>query len=130
MLFFLPRTKKKKWCSWTARWIIFAKNDQFEESNFLNEVIDNPDLIPEFKNYKVDKGEKYSIEDISSFPISNTAVTEARKKIKNVINLDTNIQIKMDFVNQESAEKFVEKGWDEEKQMYYYLVYFNKEEKN
>ena len=30
----------------------------------------------------------------------------------------------------ESAEKFVEKGWDEEKQMYYYLVYFNKEEKN
>jgi hypothetical protein len=24
----------------------------------------------------------------------------------------------------------VEKGWDEEKQMYYYLVYFNKEEKS
>lgn len=35
----------------------------------------------------------------------------------------------MDFINPESAEKFVEKGWDEEKQMYYYLVYFNKEEK-
>ena len=27
-----------------------------------------------------------------------------------------------------AAEKFVEKGWDEEKQMYYYLVYFNKEQ--
>ena len=107
----------------------FAKNDQFEESNFLNEVLDNPDLISEFKNYKVDKGEKYSIEDISSFPISNTAVSEARRKIKSVINLDTNIQIKMDFINPESAEKFVEKGWDEEKQMYYYLVYFNKEVK-
>jgi hypothetical protein len=26
------------------------------------------------------------------------------------------------------VEKYVEKGWDEEKQMYYYLVYFNKEE--
>jgi hypothetical protein len=34
----------------------------------------------------------------------------------------------MDFINPESAEKYVEKGWDEEKQMYY-LVYFNKEEK-
>jgi hypothetical protein len=44
--------------------------------------------------------------------------------------LDTHIQIKMDFINPESAEKFVEKGWDEEKQMYYYLVYFNKEEKS
>jgi len=108
----------------------FAKNDQFEESNFLNEVLDNPDLIPEFKNYKVDKGEKYSIEDVTTFPIANAAVSDARKSIKNVINLDTQIQIKMDFINPESAEKFVEKGWDEEKQMYYYLVYFNKEVKS
>ena len=108
----------------------FAKNNEFEETKFLNEVIDNPDLIPEFKNYKVDKGEKYSIEDITTFPIANSAVSDARKKIKNVINLDTNIQIKLDFINPESAEKFVEKGWDEEKQMYYYLVYFNKEQKS
>jgi hypothetical protein len=108
----------------------FAKNDEFEETNFLNEVIDNPDLIPEFKSYKVDKGQKYSIEDVTNFPIANAAVSDARKKIKNVINLDTNIQIKLDFINPESAEKFVEKGWDEEKQMYYYLVYFNKEQKS
>ncbi len=108
----------------------FAKNDQFEESNFLNEVMDNPDLIPEFRSYKVDKGEKYSIEDVTTFPIANSAVSDGRKSIKNVINLDTHIQIKMDFINPESAEKYVEKGWDEEKQMYYYLVYFNKEQKS
>ncbi len=107
----------------------FAKNDNFEESSFVNEVIDNPDLIPEFNNYKNEKAPKYSIEDLTTFPIANTAVTAARKKIKNVINLDTNIQIKLDFINPESADKFVEKGWDEEKQMYYYLVYFNKEQK-
>lgn len=105
----------------------FAKNDDFEESSFLNEVIDNPDLIPEFKNYKVDKGAKYSIEDLTSFPISNSAVSEVKRKFKSVINLDTNVQIKLNFVNQESAEKFVEKGYDEEKGMYYYLVYFQKE---
>ncbi|MUP46310.1 nucleoid-associated protein [Gramella sp. BOM4] len=107
----------------------FAKNDDFEESNYINSVIDNPDLIPEFQNYKTEKAPKYKVEDLTSFPIANKAVTDARKKIKNVITLDTNIQIKMDFVNAESADKFVEKGWDEEKQMYYYLVYFNKEEK-
>jgi hypothetical protein len=105
----------------------FAKNDDFEESSFLNEVIDNPDLIPEFKNYKVDKGAKYSIEDLTSFPISNSAVSEVKRKFKSVINLDTNIQIKLNFVNQESADKFVEKGWDDERQMYYYIAYFNKE---
>lgn len=108
----------------------FAKNDNFEETSFLNEVMENPDLIPEFKHYKVEKGPKYSIEDVSNFDIANKAVSDARKKIKNVINLDTNIQIKLDFINPESAEKFVEKGWDEERQMYYYLVYFNKEQKS
>ncbi|MFN3907852.1 MAG: nucleoid-associated protein [Flavobacterium sp.] len=108
----------------------FAKNDEFEETKFLNEVIDNPDLIPEFKNYKMEKGPKYAIEDVTNFPIANAAVTDARKKIKNVINLDTNIQIKLDFINPDSAVKFVEKGWDEERQMYYYLVYFNKEQKS
>jgi hypothetical protein len=108
----------------------FAKNDTFEETKFLNEVIENPDLIPEFKSFKADRGEKYSIEDVTSFPIANAAVSDARRSIKNVINLDTNIQIKLDFVNPDSAEKFVEKGWDEERQMYYYLVYFNKEQKS
>jgi len=108
----------------------FAKNDTFEETNFLNEVMENPEFIPEFKNYKVDKGEKYSIEDVTNFPIANNAVTDIRKKIKNIITLDTNVQIKLDFINSDSAEKFVEKGWDEEKQMFYYLVYFNKEQKS
>jgi hypothetical protein len=108
----------------------FAKNDAFEETAFLNEVMQNPEFIPEFKNYKVDKGAKYSIEDVSSFPIANAAVTDVRRTLKNTIQLDTNIQIKLDFINPESAEKFVEKGWDEEKQMYYYLVYFNKEQKS
>ncbi|WP_417360897.1 nucleoid-associated protein [Galbibacter sp.] len=127
----LPAEDKKQEVMFMNRAVNhFAKNDEFEETNFLNEVMDNPDLIPEFKHYKTEKGPKYSIEDVSTFPIANKAVSDARKKIKNVINLDTNIQIKMDFINPESAEKFVEKGWDEEKQMYYYLVYFNKEEKN
>lgn len=127
----LPAEDKKEEVMFMNRAVNhFAKNDNFEETAFLNEVIDNPDLIPEFRHYKSEKAPKYNIEDLTSFPIANNAVTAARKKIKNVINLDTNIQIKMDFINPESAEKFVEKGWDEERQMYYYLVYFNKEQKS
>ncbi|MFK8299122.1 nucleoid-associated protein [Capnocytophaga canimorsus] len=127
----LPAEDKKEEVMFMNRAInYFAKNDEFEETAFMNEVIDNPDLIPEFRNYKVEKGPKYKIEDVSSFPIANKAVSDVRKKIKNVIDLDTNIQIRLDFINPESAEKFVEKGWDQEKQMYYYLVYFNKEQKS
>ncbi len=126
----LPAEDKKEEVMFMNRAVNhFAKNDEFEESAFLNEVMDNPDMIPEFKSYKVDRGEKYSIEDLTTFPISNTAVSEARKKIKSVINLDTGVQIKINIMNPESAERFIEKGYDEEKQMYYYLVYFNKEVK-
>ncbi|MEN8815939.1 MAG: nucleoid-associated protein [Nonlabens sp.] len=126
----LPAEDKKEEVMFMNRAVNhFAKNDNFEETAFLNETLENPELIPEFKNYKVEKGAKHSIEDVSSFPISNTAVNAARKGIKSVINLDTQVQIKMDFTNSSSAEKFIEKGWDEEKQMYYYLVYFNREEK-
>jgi hypothetical protein len=127
----LPAEDKKQEVMFMNRAVNhFAKNDAFEETNFLNEVMENPELIPEFKHYKTEKGPKYSIEDVSSFDIANKAVSDTRKKIKNIIQLDTNIQIKMDFINPESAEKFVEKGWDEERQMYYYLVYFNKEQKS
>jgi hypothetical protein len=126
----LPAEDKKQEVMFMNRAVNhFAKNDAFEETNFLNDVIENPDLIPEFKHYKTEKGPKYSIEDISSFDIANNAVSDTRKKIKNIIQLDTNIQIKLDFINPESAEKYIEKGWDEERKMYYYLVYFNKEQK-
>lgn len=127
----LPAEDKKEEVMFMNRSVdYFAKNDDFEETAFLNSVLDNPKLIPEFKNYKTDKAPKYKIEDLTQFPIANSAVSAARKSIKNTIILDTNIQIKMDFINPESAEKFVEKGWDEERQMYYYLVYFNKEQKS
>ena len=126
----LPAEDKKEEVLFMNRAInYFAKNDDFEETSFMNEVFENPELIPEFKHYKVEKGPKYQIEDVSTFPIANKAVSDVRKKIKNVIDLDTNIQIRMDFINPESVDKFIEKGWDEEKQMYYYLVYFNKEQK-
>ncbi|MGB5943057.1 MAG: nucleoid-associated protein [Leeuwenhoekiella sp.] len=126
----LPAEDKKEEVMFMNRAVNhFAKNDNFEESSFMNEVLENPALHPEFQHYKTEKAPKYKIEDLTTFPIANKAVSDARKKMKNIIELDTNIQIKMNFVNNESAEKFVEKGWDEEKQMYYYLVYFNKEEK-
>lgn len=124
----LPAEDKKEEVMFTNRaFNYFAKNDEFEEQSFINDVIDNPDLQTEFKSFKADRGEKYSIEDVSNFDISNTAVSDARRKFKNIINLDTNVQIKLNFVNQESADQVIERGWDEERQMYYYLIYYSKE---
>src|SRR5690606_16810709 len=113
----------------------FQKNDEFKEENFENHVfsaIKNEDednsLAVMFRDFRNNNSEKYGVEDVTEFDISNKAVNVAAKKFKREINLDTNISIKLNFNSPESLERFVEKGWDEERQMYYYLLYFNKEE--
>ena len=54
---------------------------------------------------------------------------QEKKKIKNIIELDTNIQIKMNFTDANSSDKFLERGYDAEKDMYFYKVYFNREKR-
>lgn len=111
----------------------FASRDEFQEEEFLGEVLaeatwtPNPEnFIAEFENYKTEKGGKYSIQDLTEFSISNETVSDCMKKIKGEIVLDTGITIKV-AKGSKSASKYLEKGWDEERQMYYYLSYFNKE---
>ncbi|MCK5782128.1 MAG: nucleoid-associated protein [Flavobacteriales bacterium] len=106
----------------------FAKNDDFVEDEFINKVIENPEYQREFKDYKEKFKEDYKIEDFSNFAIANDAVTTMRRQFKNVINLDTNFEIKLNFTD-DSSNNFIEKGYDEEKGMFYYLVYFNEEKK-
>lgn len=127
----LPATDKQNEVMFKNKTIHhFATNDEFDEQKYMESLFDElPDLLPEFKAYKADKGGKYSVDDITTFPISNAMVNDLRSSYKSSIKLDTNMEIKLDFVNPESAANFLEKGWDEEKQMYYYLCYFNKETK-
>lgn len=113
----------------------FASRDEFNEQDYLEEVISEASWTPtperfisEFDNYKAETGAKYSIQDLTEFPISNETVNDCMKKVKGVITLDTGITIKV-TKGTKAATKYLEKGWDEEKQMYYYLAYFNKEEK-
>lgn len=113
----------------------FASRDEFIEEEFLGEIIGESSWTPtpekfisEFQNFKANEGAKYSIQDLSDFDISNETVNDCMKKVKGVITLDTGIIIKV-TKGSKAATKYLEKGWDEEKQMYYYLAYFNKEEK-
>jgi len=105
----------------------FAERDEFNEDTFLDQVLES-DLHPEFDNYKTEAGGQYNVYELSEFPISNETLSDCRKKLKSEIGLDTGLTIKIDKGTQ-AASKHLEKGWDDEKQMYYYLAYFNKENK-
>ena len=54
-------------------------------------------------------------------------VKKQKQQIKTDIKLDTHIQIKLDIDAPDASSEYLEKGYDEEKKMRYYKVYFNEE---
>lgn len=101
----------------------FAENEQYVEDSFQEEVIRDPHYIDMFKAYKESYEEMNELPAVTEFNISQTALKRVKRQFKNDIKLDTNIEIK---IHQESFD-YLEKGYDAERNMYYYKVYFNNE---
>ena len=57
-----------------------------------------------------------------NFEISSNAVKETKKKFKSVLKLDKNFSV---YIH--GNRDYVVKGFDEERQMNYYQLYFNDE---
>ena len=64
--------------------------------------------------------------DINEFNISTNAIKEIKREIKNLIRLDKTIEIKITDITKEKAN-MIEKGYDAEKNMKYYKLYYNEE---
>jgi len=54
-------------------------------------------------------------------------IITSKEEIKSEIKLDTGAKINLDLLNSECAADNLERGFDEEKKMFYYKVYFNSE---
>lgn len=101
------------------------ENEHFETDNFVKTILDKDKDREKLKEYITD----YSKEklDVNNFEISGTAIKEVKSQInKSVIKLDKSIEIKMTDLTTEKSS-LIEKGFDSEKQMYYYKIYFNEE---
>ena len=61
------------------------------------------------------------------FNIEQATLKKEKKKIKSEISLDTMIQIKIDPNEIDTVKENMERGYDEEKKMHFYKVYFNEE---
>ncbi|MEM1324033.1 MAG: nucleoid-associated protein [Bacteroidota bacterium] len=101
----------------------FNSNDQFSVDEFTQKVVPEGEMQEEFRNYQRD----FALDGVEHFEISQKALRSARRKIKDSIKLDTNIQIKLDFNNPDASNRFLEKGYDEQRGMFFYKVYFNEE---
>jgi hypothetical protein len=100
----------------------FKSNEQFDYTNFTREVIQEPHIIKSFGRYKDDFEQKNALQLGNEFNISDQAVKRQAKIFKSVLKLDKNFHV---YIH--GDRELIERGFDEEKGMNYYKVYFKEE---
>lgn len=101
----------------------FKEKENFDLEEFSNEVIGNPQAIESFKNFKANYEQEFDTEIPDDFNISSAAVKKQSRVYKSVLKLDKNFHI---YIH--GNREFIEKGFDEGKNMNFYKVYFKEEE--
>lgn len=100
----------------------FKEKDKFNIQEFEKEVLPQPELQEAFRDYRKTFNDKMDLTAIDDFEISSTAVKKNQKFMKSVIKLDKNFHI---YVH--GRHDFVEKGFDEEKGLKYYKLFYSNE---
>lgn len=100
----------------------FKEKETFDLDEFTDEVLVNPLAIESFKTYKQQYEQDHETEIASSFDISGAAVKKQARVYKSVLKLDRNFHI---YIH--GDKELIEKGFDDEKAMNYYKVYFKEE---
>lgn len=101
----------------------FKEKESFDLEEFSNEVIGNAEGIESFKSYKRNFEEEFDQPIPDSFDISGAAVKKQARTYKSVLKLDKNFHI---YIH--GDKELIEKGFDDDKYMNYYKVYFKEEE--
>ncbi|MEJ5962386.1 nucleoid-associated protein [Pedobacter immunditicola] len=100
----------------------FKEKDSFDIDEFANEVIANAEGIESFKSYKKSYEEEFDTSIADSFDISDAAVKKQAKAFKSIIKLDKNFHI---YIH--GNKELIEKGYDDDRVMNFYKVYFKEE---
>lgn len=107
----------------------FDRHSEFDLEDFTQDVITEPELIEQFKGYKQNYDLNQGIKTVEQFSISTPAVKNIKRKLKSLIKLDTEFEIKVKNPGAETENmQYIERGFDEEKGMNFYKVFFNAEE--
>jgi len=104
----------------------FEDNDTYDADSFASTIFKDDQIKNEFFTFHESNKESFDIDLKDSFEVSHTDVKKEKKKIKNIIKLDTNLELKV-LLNKDDGTKNIEKGFDDEKGMSYYKIYFNEE---
>lgn len=98
----------------------------FDFDSFNEMILRNENIKNDFYEYKELNKNSFEFNFNDKFDVSLEDVKREKKKIKNVIKLDTKLELKI-LLDKENGTKNIEKGFDAERGMSYYKIYFNEE---
>lgn len=101
----------------------FKENDKFDINEFEKEVLVSKDLKEAFADYRREYNDIMDLPKVDNFDISATAVKKNQKYMKSVVKLDKNFHI---YIH--GRHDYVEKGFDEDKGLKFYKIFYVNEE--
>jgi hypothetical protein len=105
----------------------FKENEVVNVERFKDEIFEEDKHKALFDDYKKTFEDEQNLVIRNQFDVAESVVNKEKKKIKTDIKLDTNIQIKLDIDAPEASSEYLERGYDDEKKMHFYKVFFNVE---
>jgi len=123
-----PQFGMQEQSSFLAKTVDFFKeNEVVNIETFKEDIFEKEDHIQLFEDYKKTYESDNNILIRNQFDVSEIVLKKQKQKIKTEIKLDTNIQIKLDVDAPDASAEYLERGYDKEKKMHFYKVYFNAE---
>jgi len=101
----------------------FKEKETFDIDEFSDEVIGNEKAIESFKTFKKQYEDEFETPITDTFEIAANAVKKQSRVYKSVLKLDKNFHI---YIH--GDKELIEKGFDDDKHMNYYKVYFKEEQ--
>ncbi len=100
----------------------FKEEDTFDKIQFHEKVLQEPEIIDAFEDYKGNYQERNEIRVYDEFDINSEAVKNMKRVFKSVIKLDKNFHV---YVH--GNRNYIKKGFDEESNMSFYQLFFKEE---
>lgn len=100
----------------------FNNTDMYDNEQFKQDIIGDEEISDAFEEFKQDFEIQRNLSPVDQFQLSAQALKKGKKYFRSVIKLDKNFHI---YVH--SNPDYIEKGFDNNKGLKYYKMYFHEE---
>jgi len=105
----------------------FEQEPVFDYLSFTRDVLQPFSCKDQFAEYVQTRPDDTAAVLEDPFEIHDLEVKKAKRKMKNIIKLDTRIEVKLNAKDVSETVQYLERGYDEGRKMYFYKLYYNHE---